>query len=166
MKSTIFLPILIFLSTTISARAMADSSDEVRCHEIAFSQSVENQDIDAFTSLIDPDARFVAASVSRGIAEVADAWAVFFSADGPKIKWRPQIVEVIENGTLALSRGPYRMIAVDAEGIATEYWGTFNSIWRKHDNGSWTVVFDAGSESATAPSVEIQALLDQEVACP
>ena len=166
MKTIIHLLKALLLSTLLATQAMADASDEVRCHEIAFSQSVENQDIDAFTSLIDPDARFVAGSVSRGIAEVANAWAVFFSADGPKIKWRPQIVEVIENGTLALSRGPYRMIAVDAEGLATEYWGTFNSIWRKQDDGSWTVVFDAGSESATAPSEEIQALLDQELTCP
>jgi ketosteroid isomerase-like protein len=166
MKTFIQLASVLFLATILATPVLADVSDEVRCHEIAFSQSVENQDLEAFTSLIDPDARFVAGSVSRGIAEIANAWAVFFSADGPKIKWRPQIVEVIENGTLALSRGPYRMIAADAEGTSTEYWGTFNSIWRKQDDGSWTVVFDAGSESATAPSTEIQALLDQEVKCP
>ncbi len=166
MKISIYLTSLLFLLAFRAAEASADVADEVRCHEIAFSQSVENQSLDTFVSLIHHDARFVGGSVSRGVEEIAKTWAIFFSADGPKIMWRPQIVEVIENGTLALSRGPYRVISVDADGKFSETWGTFNSIWRKQNDGSWLVVFDAGSESATPPAKEIQALLDQEVTCP
>jgi len=166
MKKTPLLPALVSLATIFSAEALADAAEEVRCHEIAFSQSVEHQDFDAFSSFIDADARFVGASVTRGREEITKGWSVFFAANAPDFKWRPQIVEVIENGTLALSRGPYRLIVVDAEGNTVEHWGTFNSIWRKQIDGSWKVVFDAGNESDAAPSVEIQAFLDQDVSCP
>jgi len=150
----------------VAASAIADVADDVRCAEISFSQSVENHDITAFTSFIDADARFVGSSISRGPVEVTEAWSVFFADDGPEIKWRPQFVEVLKEGDLALSRGPYRMITRDAEGKTTEHWGTFNSVWRKRADKSWKVVFDAGNVAAEAPSEEIQALLDQENDCP
>jgi len=150
---------------SVASFAVGDDSDDVRCTEIAFSQSVENHDITAFTSFIDADARFVSSSVSRGPAEVTEAWSVFFADDGPDIKWRPQTIEVLKDGELALSRGPYRMITRDAEGKTTEHWGTFNSVWRKQADDSWKVVFDAGNAAAEAPPEDIQALLDQENDC-
>lgn len=149
----------------VAGFSVADDSHDVRCAEIAFSQSVEDHDITAFTSFIDADARFVSSSISRGPVEVTEAWAVFFADDGPEIKWRPQYIEVLEDGTLALSRGPYRMITRDPDGKATEHWGTFNSVWRTQTDGAWKIVFDAGSASAEAPSEDVRALLDQDVDC-
>jgi ketosteroid isomerase-like protein len=151
--------------TLVTSAAAADLADEVRCREIGFSKSVETQDAALFASFIDADARFVSGTVTRGPVAVAEAWSVFFSEDGPTIKWRPQIVEVLEDGELALSRGPYRYTAKNEEGIETDYWGTFNSIWRLQDDGSWKVVFDAGGPAATPPAEEVQALLDQEDNC-
>ena len=152
--------ILIFLCLAVASNALADAAEDVRDHEIRFSQSVETQELELFTSFIDDDARFVSGVVSRGPAAVADAWSSFFADDGPRIKWRPRIVEVLEDGTLALSRGPYKMTVTDEAGTVSEYWGTFNSIWRLQEDGSWKVVFDAGSPAAAAPSDEIKALLD------
>jgi ketosteroid isomerase-like protein len=162
MKASLFLGgILIF-----SAPAMADVTDDVRCREVGFSRSVETKDIAAFQSFIDADARFVGGAVNRGAADITTAWGVFFSDDAPKMKWRPQIIEVLADATLALSRGPYRMIVQGPDGTKTERWGTFNSVWRKQDDGSWKVVFDAGNESDEAPPEEIRRLLDQEFSCP
>ena len=90
---------------------------------------------------------------------------MYLTPDGPAIKWRPQFVEVLDNGTLALSRGPYRVIAQDADGKAVESWGTFNSVWRLNDDGQWRVVFDAGSPAATAPDAATKALLDADDDC-
>ena len=160
MKS--ILTVCLLLATSF---ASADVADEVRCREISFSQSAELRDAEAFASFIDADARFVGGAVNRGPLAVTAAWAAFFAADGPAIKWRPQFVEVLEDGTLALTRGPYRMITTDDQGAKTEHWGTFNSVWRLQKDGSWKVVFDAGGSSAEAPSDEIQALLDQEDHC-
>ena len=79
--------------------------------------------------------------------------------------WRPQFVEVLEDNTLALTRGPYRMVTEAEEGNETEHWGTFNSVWRIQADGSWMVVFDAGSPANSAPAEEIQALLEREETC-
>ena len=156
---------LIFPLLLLASSALAEPADEVRCRETSFSLSVENQDSELFRSFIDADARFVGGDISRGPDAVAAAWAVFFAADGPRIQWRPQIIEVLEDGTLALSRGPYRMTTTDANGVVSEHWGTFNSIWRRQPDGTWKVVFDAGSPAAAPPPDEVKALLDQGDAC-
>ena len=158
-------PLWFCLVLPIAASVLADVTDDVRCHEIGFSRSVEIQDADLFVTFIDADARFVGSTVARGPAAVAEAWSVFFSADGPAIMWRPHIVEVLEDGKLALSRGPYKMTTTDDAGKSTDHWGTFNSIWRLQDDGSWKVVFDAGSPASEAPGEEIQALLETSDTC-
>ena len=145
--------------------ALADDSMDVRCQEIAFSRAVENKDIESFKKFLDNDARFVGHSVGRGPDEITSTWQVFFSDDGPAIKWRPQFVEVLEDGSLALTRGPFRIINKDADGNLVEHWGTFNSIWRKNSDGQWRVVFDAGSSAAEPPNEEIRALIEQEDSC-
>ena len=150
------------LAATVAA---ADPGDDVRCREIGFSQSAEVRDIQAFRSFIDADARFVGEEVLRGVDAVAEAWTVFFTDAGPKIKWRPEIIEVLENNTLALSRGPYRVVSQDADGNMVESWGTFNSVWRVNEDNQWRVVFDAGSPAAGAPNDETKALLEADDDC-
>lgn len=157
--------IILVLVVLMSSTAAADLAHDVRCREVGFSISAENRDAEAFASFIDADARFIGASVTRGPADIAQAWNVFLTDDGPMIKWRPQFVEVLEDGMLALSRGPYRMVTTDENGNETEHWGTFNSVWRLNDDGVWRVVFDAGNIAADPPAQDIQALLDQENTC-
>jgi len=153
--------VLLFVAST----AMADLTDDVRCREIGFSKSIESRDMDSFRSFLDDDARFVGGGVRRGPDEIIEGWNVYGADDGPMLKWRPQIVEVLEDGKLALSRGPYKYTQKNEEGEAVDYWGTFNSIWRLQDDGSWKVVFDAGSPAAQPPTDEVMALLDAEDNC-
>ena len=157
--------LILLMFWAFPSATFADLADIVRCQEIAFSQSVETQNLARFRSLIDDDARFVSNAVIKGPDAIAEAWGVFFTDQGPKIKWRPQFVEVLEDGKLALTRGPYRMVTKDEDGNETAHWGTFNSVWRIQADGSWLVVFDAGSPASNAPAEEIQALLEQELAC-
>jgi ketosteroid isomerase-like protein len=158
--------ILVGTVACLAASALiADPGDDVRCREIGFSQSTENRDIQAFRSFIDADARFVSNEVLRGVDAVAEAWAVFFTNPGPTIRWRPEVIEVLENGTLALSRGPYRVVSQDADGNVVESWGTFNSVWRVNDDGQWRVVFDAGNPAASAPDEKTKALLAADDDC-
>ena len=149
-----------------ASAATADGVQDVRCHDIAFSQSVENQDADAFASFLDADARFISDSVERGADEIIKAWSVFFGKNAPTIKWRPQYTEVLNDGTLALSRGPFHMTAVSESGESTHYWGTYNSVWRKQSDDTWKIIFDAGNDAAEPPSEDVQAILDKEVDCP
>jgi ketosteroid isomerase-like protein len=152
----------LLIAALVPAVSQADPAQEVRCREAAFSQSVENRDAVAFASFIDPDARFIASSVARGIEEIVTAWQPFLTEGGPAIKWRSQFVEVLEEGKLALSRGPYRLIVTDEQGDTIQHWGTFNSVWRLHEDGVWRVVFDAGSAPPETPTDEQKALLETE----
>ena len=156
----------IILWFALAASAHAELADDVRCREIGFSKAAERKDLDAFRAFLDEDARFISASTLRGPDAIVEAWTVFFQAGGPRIKWRPQIVEVLDDGKLALSRGPYRVTAVDESGEQVEQWGTFNSVWRLHDDGQWRVVFDAGSPTASPPDEATRSLLDAEDNCP
>jgi ketosteroid isomerase-like protein len=74
-------------------------------------------------------------------------------------------VEVLEDGKLALSRGPYKYTEVNAEGDVVDYYGTFNSIWRLQDDGSWKIVFDAGSLAAGKLPEDQLVLLEAEDDC-
>ena len=149
----------------ISSLASADVTDEVRCREIGFSKSVENKNIEAFRSFVDADARFISDRPRRGVDEIAEAWSTFMVEDGPRIRWRPQYVEVLADGTLALSRGLYEYVATAEDGSEIRIYGSFNSTWRLNADGAWRVVFDAGDPAAQPPTDEEKAILDREDAC-
>lgn len=149
-----------------AGNCFGSTADDVRCREINFSKSAENKDAVAFSTFLDPDARFVGNKVSHGIEEILAAWSSLLSAGGPDIKWRPQFVEVLEDGSLVLTRGPFRVITTDEDGRPVERWGTFNSVWRKGEDGQWRVVFDAGSPAATEPSEAQKKILETDCATP
>ena len=161
MKTKLWIALLLVAPSSV----FADPTDDVRCREIGFSQAAEAGDAERFASFIDDDARFVGNSVLHGPAAVAEAWAVFFEDEGPSIKWRPQFVEVLEDGNLALTRGPFRVVGQDEAGDTVERWGTFNSVWRRQEDGTWKVVFDAGSPASEPPAEDVRALLDAEYDC-
>ena len=73
----------------------------------------------------------------RGKAAVAAGWKGFFEGPAAPFSWAPDRVEVLADGTLALSTGQVR----DAAGQAI---ARFNSIWRLEAPGVWRVVFDKG----------------------
>lgn len=151
------------LAATLNLSAMEPAHNDVRCSEIAFSQSVEKRDSEAFASFLDDDARFVGGSVTRGNSAVIEAWAPFFTETGPELVWRPYIVEVAASGDIALSRGPYRMRGVNGEGETVESWGLYNSVWRKATDGQWKIIFDAGSQGESDLNEEMKALIEQPV---
>jgi len=154
------------LAAAIAATsAAADPAADVRCREIGFSKSVETLQPARFSAFIDPDARFVGGSVARGRETIVNNWGAFFAEDAPLIKWRPQFVEVLGSGDLALTRGPYRITDKDELGNPREAWGTFNSVWRLTEDGEWLIVFDAGSNPTENPGPETRALLDAEDDC-
>ncbi len=159
MNKSLSASILLLLALGVSTLAAAGPADDVRCRETAFSQSAEQRDAEKFSSFIDADARFVGNSVYRGVEQIVTSWQIFFTDDGPAIRWRPQFVEVLEEGRLAFTRGPFRLTSVDDDGNPVESWGTFNSVWRLHDDGEWKVVFDAGSPPNQTPTEDQLALL-------
>lgn len=120
-------------------------AQEVRAAETAFAKTMAARDHQAFTSHLAEEAVFFGKQGAlRGKAAVAAGWKPFFSGPKPPFSWKPEMVEVLDSGTLALSSGPVR----DPEGRQI---GTFNSIWRREGGGRWRVVFDKGCPPCDCP---------------
>jgi len=118
---------------------MEDSAAEVEAREIAFAKTMADRDLDRFLTFVSPEAVFFNGNEPmRGRDAVGRAWAPLFEGDAAPFSWHPDVVVVLESGSLALSSGPIR-------GASGETVGRFNSIWRKDDAGQWRVVFDKGS---------------------
>jgi len=128
---------------------------QVACTELAFSRSVEERDMDAFTGFLDPDARFTGGGVLRGPAEIRRGWSTFFDAKGPVIRWAPDSIEVLQSADLALSQGPYEIITTGEDGTAKLRAGRFSSVWRRGDDGRWRVIFDGGTPSQPAEAGDV-----------
>lgn len=111
----------------------------VEAREIAFAKTMADRDFEAFLTFISPEAVFFAGNAPlRGRDAIGEAWSRFFEGPTAPFSWHPDVVEVLESGTLALSSGPVR-------GPSGEEAGRFNSIWRLDPDGVWRVIFDKGS---------------------
>ena len=120
----------------------AKSRDEVVANaERAFAETMARRDIKAFASHLADEAIFFAEAqnrqVLRGKAAVVEGWRKFFDGPSAPFSWTPDLVTVLDSGTLALSTGPVS----DPKGTVV---GRFNSIWRLERDGQWRVVFDKG----------------------
>lgn len=106
--------------------------------ERAFARSMAERDHAAFSALLSEEAVFFSGNnVLRGKAAVAARWMIFFDGPTAPFSWQPDQVQVLGDGTLALSTGP----VWDAAGKPM---ARFNSIWRQEAPGQWRVVFDKG----------------------
>ena len=151
--STVAVAVLGLLAGAGRGRAEQDrtaAAEEVRRAELAFAASVAANQPEKFASMIDEEAVFVGAAVTRGRTAIVDSWKVFFAPDRPEFVWQPEIVELSGDGTLGMTRGPWTMKGQGPDGKPFERSGTFNSIWRRQPDGSWKIVFDMGCPGCPA----------------
>lgn len=106
--------------------------------ERSFARSMAERDHAGFVRHLSDEALFFSgAEVLRGKAAVAAGWRRFFEGKDAPFSWEPDQVEVLADGTLALSTGPVR----DPQGKPI---ARFNSVWRLEAPGTWHIVFDKG----------------------
>jgi ketosteroid isomerase-like protein len=116
----------------------ADLEQEVRATEAAFAKTMADRDVDAFARFLDEETVFFTHDATlRGRRAVVEAWSRFFQGESAPFSWEPEAVAVLDSGTLGLTSGP----VFDPEGNRI---GTFNSVWRRDDDGAWKIVFDRG----------------------
>ncbi len=140
------------LLASASVVARADPASEpreklaaqVRAREQAFAKTMADRDLAAFAGFVSEEAVFVGRTVRRGRQEVAEGWKPYFEGPRAPFSWQPETVEVLDSGTLALSRGP----VFDEQGKRS---GTFTSTWRRERDGEWRVVLDSGCPPCTCP---------------
>lgn len=137
MKPLLLLILIMLTAPLFANEALEQIKKEVWDTEMAFAKTMEDRDHEAFKSFLAEDVVFLGGkSATRGKQAVADKWAKYFVKEKATFAWKPEKVEVLENGTLALSSGP----VWDHIGR----YQTYTSIWRKEKSGKWKVVFDKG----------------------
>jgi ketosteroid isomerase-like protein len=127
------------LTVPVPSAAQSDLVAVVRAREVAFAATLADRDFEAFLTFVSAEAVFFNGNDPiRGRDAIGDAWEPFFEGPSAPFSWTPDVVEVLESGSLALSSGPVR----DPSGADA---GRFNSVWRLEADGVWRVIFDKGS---------------------
>jgi len=122
------------------SQAPTQLAEQVREAETAFAATMASRDHGAFAAFVAEEAIFFGRSGPlRGKAAVLDGWRPLFEGPTAPFSWKPEVVEVLASGTLALSSG-------SVWDPAGKQMGTFNSIWRRDADGRWRVVFDKGCD--------------------
>jgi ketosteroid isomerase-like protein len=113
---------------------------EVTAAENTFARTMADRDHAGFLSFVAEDAVFLGARPLRGRAAVGEAWKPLFAGPAAPFSWKPELVDVNDAGTLALSTGP--VSAPDGR-VTSHYY----SVWRRDADGRWRVVFDNGYDA-------------------
>ncbi len=136
---------LLVVATAVAAPPTDSLAREVRAVETAFAHTMAARDTTAFLAFLSDEAVFFGRStVQRGPTAIFAVWRRFFDGADAPFSWRPESVEVLDSGALALSSGP----VFDPTGTRI---GTFNSVWRRDADGRWRIIFDKGCPPCECP---------------
>ncbi|HET7793320.1 MAG TPA: nuclear transport factor 2 family protein [Rhizobacter sp.] len=134
----------LLIATALSACSTPPRPDlatlqrQVSDTETAFAATMAKRDHAGFTSFLADDTVFFSGPTPlRGKTAVADWWKRFYATPDAPFSWKPEKVEVLNNGSLAMTTGP----VFDPSGKAV---ASFTSVWRREPNGSWKIIFDKG----------------------
>jgi hypothetical protein len=84
-------------------------TQQVEDTERAFAKTMADRDFDAFASFLAGETVFFSGKIPlRGKQRVAETWSAYFEGPDAPFSWEPELVAVLESGTLALSSGPVR----------------------------------------------------------
>jgi uncharacterized protein (TIGR02246 family) len=133
------------------AAALEAEREAIRAADVAMARAVADRRLEGFLEMVGEDAQFFGTDVSRGREAIAKAWGPFFTDPARTLKWIPQQVEVGRSGDLGYSVGSYERVGPDAAGKPAVMVGTYVTVWRKHPDGRWRAVIDAGTPGTPRP---------------
>ena len=132
-------------SSLLAQSSPATLTRRVFAAESSFAASMARRDLKAFAAFVSPEAVFFSdTGALRGKEAVVEAWRKFFVDRNAPFSWRPETVEVLASGILALTSGP-------VHDPAGKLIGSFTSIWRREADGSWRIIFDKGCPPPPQP---------------
>lgn len=126
---------------------VAQLQQQVADTERAFAKTMADRDHAGFASFLAADTVFFSGPKPlHGKDPVAAWWKRYYDKPAAPFSWKPEQVEVLDSGTLALTTGP----VYDAAG---NQFASFTSIWRLEAPGVWRIIFDKGNDvcDCTAP---------------
>lgn len=121
-----------------SPAAGEDRRAQALAAETGFAATLARRDLAAFAECIAEDAVFINGGTPlRGRPAIVEHWKRFFAPATAPFSWKPEIVELSAQATLAYTEGP----VMDPSG---KVFARFFSTWQLQGNGRWLVVFDNG----------------------
>ena len=135
----------------LASKRLPASADEcaVWKREQAFARSVEAHDARAFESFLHAGTVFNAgtADVDRGRDDVVKSWGEIVDGKTIALRWRPGIVHIGGEPTIAVSRGTFILQRMQA-GAPVFRVGTFQTVWVRDARDSvWRVLFDGAAST-------------------
>jgi ketosteroid isomerase-like protein len=122
---------------------MEKHKQEVYDVESAFARFAAEKGVkEAFVYFADEDAVLNReGKIVKGKEQIAN---YFDNSSFQKIdlQWKPDLVEVSKDGTLAYTYGGFTLEAVDNEGNPVSHNGIFHTVWKRQSDGSWKYVYD------------------------
>lgn len=113
--------------------------------ERGFAKTMADRDYAAFQRFLADETIFFSGKTPlRGRQAVAEDWKRYYERPESPFSWEPEMVQVLDSGTLAISYGPVR----DPSG---KHFANFQSIWRLEAPGVWRVIFDRGDRVCDCP---------------
>ncbi|MCP4202855.1 MAG: nuclear transport factor 2 family protein [bacterium] len=139
-RAIVFVALLVASPAAFAVPDKAELRDQVEAAERAFAKTMADRDHEAFTTFLSEETIFVSSPKAlRGKQQVADHWRAFFIGPEAPFSWEPEMVEVLDSGTLALTTGP----VYNPGGMLIS---NFTSIWRQEAPGVWKIVLDKGNQ--------------------
>jgi hypothetical protein len=138
--------------------------------ELSFARSVERHDAAAFAAHLHAGSVFNAGTTDadRGRDAIVQSWAEIIDGKTIALRWRPGIVQIGGEPTIAVSRGPY-ILQRSQNGAPVFRVGLFQTVWLKDPrDGEWRVLYDGSANTgqnvadraAAEAWVEAQAMSD------
>jgi len=122
------------------------SADEILKADVAFSDMSRQVGMKkAFLEYIDDEGVLLRQNHMPIVGADAIDFLSGINDAGFTMTWQPSKAEISSSGDLGFTYGIYELKAED-----TVYKGTYVSIWKKQDDGSWKFVLDSGNEGITA----------------
>ena len=113
--------------------------------DIAFAEDVAQGGAEAWTSHFASDGRMFGSDgwVTGQNAIMEYAGEMF--AESVELSWTPEVAEVAYYGDMGYTIGTYELVQGGPDGEFVRMSGTYVTIWRKQDDGSWKVAVDIGN---------------------
>ena len=120
--------------------------------ELSFARAVERHDAEAFAAHLHAGSIFNVGTTEadRGRDAIVRSWAEIVDGRTIALRWRPGIVQIGGEPTIAVSRGPF-ILQRTQNGTLLFRVGMYQTVWlRDPRDGVWRVLFD-GSATSSQP---------------
>ena len=152
MKSSILSIILLTLAFNCTEKSNIISNEDyvnqlLQADRDFSTYSVENGTGPAFIAFADQSVIMISdgGRTVVGIDSLTSVMGTDNPPGSPTLKWEPLKAEVAVSGDLGYTFGRYQRTSIDSLNNESTRYGTYVSVWKKQEDGSWKFVIDAGN---------------------